>query len=162
MTSECTITNDRQCAKNICICSGHGYEAKDDLCTIHNADICVSCFVTHSLVNDKCIKNEFTIYQNSNYSGSVHHHSSSDSYLGGMEDRTSGFKKKVGASVGIHQDRSWKGWCTDLTRYEDIDFTDDNYDQSNDSNDWGWWNDKISSISIPSKCEGADKWTPSF
>ena len=115
----------------------------------------------------KCLSNEITVYQNSNFSGSseLHRLSWSGQYdlHGWWNDRISGFKKPVGASVGIHQHRGFKGLCTDLTEYGgEIDFTRADLDRSNKSWDWGWWNDRISSISIPSKCkaESGSDWVP--
>ena len=168
MTDECTITNDRTCAKNLCFCV-HGYGYKGQSCPTHESHKCEKCYGGYNLFKNKCIKNGITTYQNSNYSGSTKGYwqptgyidnTGGASYMAWWEDRISGFKKMPGASVSIHEHRNWEGKCTDLTNYDKIDFTDDKYDRSGPMTDWGWWNDKISSIRLPSKCEGADKWTP--
>lgn len=171
--TECGGAGNNSCAE----CDG-----KTTWCYNSNSVPCTICAeLGQSTINEctktsdtTCLSNEITVYQNSNYSGSSERWSRSwDGYGGGSDigldlmswwnDRISGFKKTAGASVGIHQHRLYKGLCTDLTKYGGkIDFTRADLDRSNKSWDWGWWNDRISSISIPSKCEagkGSD-WVP--
>lgn len=167
MTEECTTSKDRKCEDNVCHCSlpvfgrdisiGQGATGKE--CTTHGANICKSCNDGFNLWGTNCVVNGFQIYQNSNHSGSSEWHDNDDYGLGWWNDRTSGFKKQVGASVGIHEDKWHEGRCTDLTPYGDIDFTDDKYDEHGHSG-WGWWNDEIHSISIPNKCSGENKFIP--
>lgn len=167
ISSSCTSTIDTQCSDNVCHCSlpvfgrnisiGEGTTGKE--CTTHGANICKSCKSGFNLWGTSCVVNGFTIYQNSNHSGSSEWHDNDDHGLGWWHDRTSGFKKQVGASVGIHDSKWHEGRCTDLTPYGDIDFTDDKYDDHGHDG-WGWWNDEIASISIPNKCSGSNKFIP--
>lgn len=170
ITGQCNATTNYSCTdciEGVNYCSDGKINRQCTKCADYGQSTLNPCTKT---TDTTCLPNEITVYQNSNYSGSSERWSSSwDGYGAGSDigldlmswwsDRISGFDKTAGASVGIHQHRRYKGLCTDLTTYGGkIDFTRAGLDRSNKSNDWGWWNDRISSISIPSRCEAGKGW----
>ena len=165
ITGQCNATTNptcKECEEGKTYCSdGKGY-LQCTKCDEQGKNTLNPCTKT---TDTTCLSNEITVYQNSNYSGSSklrrHSWSGQNDMHGWWNDRISGFKKTAGASVGIHEHRGFKGLCTDLTEYGgQIDFTRAGLDRSYKSWDWGWWNDRISSISIPSKCEAGEGGSP--
>jgi len=63
-----------------------------------------------------------------------------------LNNKVSSLTKLKGASVSIHQDHDYDGKCIDLTQQTSLNFKDKK------------WNDKITSIGIPNKCDTSDWW----
>jgi hypothetical protein len=148
----CSSSQNTQCRETECLCS-NGIGSRGANCPEHNSNKCASCVGAYNLFNNKCVKNEATFTQNENHKGTSEYKDKDDIYLRFMHDRYSGVLKQKGASVGIHQKSYFKresGWCTDLTPYGNIDFTDEKHTDPNWG--WGWWDDEIGSVSIPNAC----------
>ena len=147
---ECSTSKNRQCSENQCLCS-NGIGSTGANCPSHHSNKCATCEGGYNIFNNECVKNQATFAQNKNYSSPKEYKDRHDVSLGGMNNRYSGVLKQKGASVGIHQDSKFGGWCTDLTPYGNIDFTDVKHTDPNLG--WGWWNDQIGSVSIPNVCD---------
>ena len=149
---ECSPSQNRQCRVNQCLCS-NGIGSTGANCPSHHSNKCATCEGGYNIFNNECVRNQATFAQNKNFNTPREYKNGNDVWLRFMHDRYSGVLKQKGASVGIHQKSHFEknsGWCTDLTPYGNIDFTDEKH--TDPSWGWGWWNDEIGSVSIPNAC----------